>query len=129
MDTDGFQDSFVVAENAGFAKRQTLCAASASVHIVTRIHADVFLQNRLFPPMVSFGITLHNTVDAFRVRSNVVLAERHQKVAIQSIRLLCTKVTLNAGLHVQVLSAMRTNAMRFPVDRVVMYSFERPAGE
>ncbi len=49
-------------------------------------------------------------------------------VTSASVRLVYKKVTLNAGLHVRMLTILQNSPARYPICRVQMSSFEKPAG-
>ncbi len=42
---------------------------------------------------------------------------------VDSVRLMCKRVTLNAGLHVRLLSAFRSSPARYPINRIVMHRY------
>ncbi len=81
-DTSGYQDSFIRAENKGFAEWQTLCAGSGTMHTIAPLHCNIFQQNKLFPPLTTILVTLHPSPEDFRVRSTIALAQRTQKIAL-----------------------------------------------
>ncbi len=58
----------------------------------------------------------------------VCLLAECRLIALASVRLVYKKVTLNAGLHVRMLSVLRNSPARYPIRRVQMSSFEKAAG-
>ncbi len=90
-DMGGQFDSFDRAKNLGFAKRQTLCAASTIIHTIAPLHCDIFQQNKLFPPLTTISIVLHPSPDNFRIRIDVALATRNQKMVLSKVLELALK--------------------------------------
>ncbi len=46
----------------------------------------------------------------------------------KSVRLMCKRVTLNAGLHVRLLSVFRSSLARYPINRIVMHRYAQDRG-
>lgn len=125
-DTAGQFDS-LTADNAGFTKRKALAKGSKVIPLISRIHADICLQNRYIVNNVDIAINLYRNADSF-VLMGANGAEFKLKIVKASY--FVRKVSVNPTIqqkHIQKMDKELTPAV-YPLRRIEMKSYSIATG-
>lgn len=127
-DKAGKMDSIEVAgadQNSGFMERRALAAASNTIDMMGRLHADIFFQDRFILPGVSIKIRLNRSKDEFSIMCAPV---NPRTVKILSAKLLVRKVKIAPSVALGHARAIEIQSAKYPIRRVVVKSFTVPRG-
>ena len=101
--------------NAGYYKRKSLVAASASIDMYGRLHTDISGSNRVLPNKVNLRIKLSRSKDPF-----CLMATENStfKVKLEEVILYVRRINISADLALQLNSFMTHDTAKLPLTRV-----------
>lgn len=103
------------ASDEGFIRRQALFAESKTVEVVSRLHADIFCQDRLIINCVDIDIEImpHHS-NTFPL---IALDAGTYKLEIIGCHLYAKMLNLFEGLNLSITNRLATQAARYPIKR------------
>ena len=113
------------AKNEGFNQRAKLCALSKPIDMCTRIHCDLFEQERFLLNSVDLQIEMVRNSHPFVLMSGT---ENAYKVVITSAKFLACVTEINPDDSLIINQMLETNMAKYPISRRSITVRSQPAG-
>ncbi len=113
--------------NKGLKDRAKFTDGSKTVHMIGKLHADIFTQDRYLLNSVEVKVKLHRSKNEFCLMATDETAG--YKVKIVAAVLHVRKAKLNPGVALAHAKGLERATAKYPVDRILVKSYTVPAGD
>ena len=122
-DTPGQHDKRTT-DNKGFTARKTFTALRQSVHMMGKLHLDLFCQDKYLLNHVNLKIKLRRRRDAFALVADAA----NYKIKIKKMALYVRKVQLSPAVRMGHVKALEKTSCKYPLRRIEVKVDTVPTG-
>lgn len=117
QDTAGFTAKADRANNKGFGARALRTDKSKVVHMMGRLHADLFFQDRYLINGVNLRLRLVRSKDSFSLLASDPAGTKDYKIKLHSAVLFCRKVRIQPAVQLAHIKALEKAPAKYPIRR------------